>query len=133
MATLETLLVRDYMTAKLITFSPDMDVMSAVNKLVTQRITSAPIVDASGKMVGMFSERDCLNVVLIASADNSMGGPVSQYMSTDFKTVTPDTSLMQLANLFVSNSCRRYPVMDGGKLIGQISRSDVMRAINDNY
>jgi predicted transcriptional regulator len=40
---------------------------------------------------------------------------------------------MQLANLFVSHSCRRYPVMDGGKLIGQISRSDVMRAINDNY
>lgn len=133
MATLETLLVRDYMTAKLITFPPDLDVMSAVHKLVSQRITSAPVVDASGKLVGMFSERDCLNVVLVAAADNSMGGPVSQFMSTDFKTVTPDTSLMHLASLFAKHSCRRYPVMDGDRLIGQISRSDVMRAINDNY
>ncbi len=133
MATLETLLVRDYMTAKLITFPPDLDVMSAVNKLVTQRITSAPIVDAGGKIIGMFSERDCMSVVLLAASDNSMGGPVSQYMSTDFKTVTADTSLMQLANLFTTHSCRRYPVMEDDRLIGQISRSDVMRAINDNY
>lgn len=133
MASLETLLVRDYMTAKLVTFSPDLDVMSALNKMVTQRITSAPVVDRRGDIVGMFSERDCINIVLVAAADGSMGGPVSQHMSTDFKTVTPDTSLMQLANLFATNSCRRYPVMDNGKLVGQISRSDVIRAINDNY
>ena len=86
--------------------------------------------DKDGKLVGMFSEKDCLSVALVASQDTCIAGPVGQFMSTKVVTVDPEMTLMQLANMFVAQSFRRYPVLEQGKLVGQISRSDVMRAIN---
>jgi CBS domain-containing protein len=130
MATLDSLRVRDYMSTKLVTFTPEMEVMRAVNLLVQHGIAGAPVVDKEGRVVGMFSEKDCLSVALVASQDSCIAGPVSQFMSTKVVTVDPDTNLTQLATMFVSQSYRRYPVLEGGKLVGQISRSDVMRAIN---
>jgi CBS domain-containing protein len=130
MGTLDSVRVKDYMSTKLITFTPDMEVMRAVSLLVQHGIAGAPVVDATGTLVGMFSERDCLSVALVASQDSCIAGPVKQFMSTKVVTVEPDLTLMQLASMFVSQSYRRYPVMDNGKLVGQISRSDVMKAIN---
>ena len=130
MGTLDSLRVRDYMSTKLVTFTPDMEVMRAVNLLVQHGIAGAPVVNKEGQVVGMFSEKDCLSVALVASQDSCIAGPVGQFMSTKVVTVDPDTNLTQLATMFVSQSYRRYPVLEHGKLVGQISRSDVMRAIN---
>ena len=130
MATLDSVRVKDYMSTKLITFTPDTEVMRAVNTLVKHGIAGAPVLDKNGNLVGMFSERDCLSVALVASQDTCIAGPVSQFMSTKVVTVDPEMTLMQLANMFVAQSFRRYPVLENGKLVGQISRSDVMRAIN---
>lgn len=130
---LDTVRVKDYMTTKLITFDPDMDVLHAVNALVKNHITSGPVVKTNGKLVGILSERDCLKVVFAAAHHSSAAGPVRQYMNPDVQTVTPDSSLMHLINLFETNTCRRYPVVDNGKLVGVISRSDIMRAINNLF
>jgi CBS domain-containing protein len=131
MATLDTVHVRDYMTTELVTFTPDMEVMAAINQLVKHGIAGAPVVDAQGTLIGMLSERDCLNVGLIAAQDSCVAGPVRQFMSINTVTVDPDTNLTQLASMFLSKSYRRYPVIEDGKLVGQISRSDVLRAINN--
>lgn len=133
MAKLDSVLVRDYMSSKLTTFRPDMDVMAAVNTLVKNHVTAAPVVDDSGKLVGMLSERDALGIISVASEDGSSAGPVSQFMNRKVATVEPGTSLMQLLSLFERDTCRRYPVMASGRLIGMITRSDVLRAINDLY
>ena len=130
MATLDSVRVKDYMSTKLVTFTPEMEVMRAVNLLVQHGIAGAPVIDKEGRVVGMFSEKDCLSVALVASQDSCIAGPVSQFMSTKVVTVDPEMTLMQLANMFVAQSFRRYPVLENGKLVGQISRSDVMRAIN---
>lgn len=130
MATLDSVRVRDYMTTKLITFTPEMEIMSALNKLVSNGISGAPVLDKAGHVVGMLSERDCLNIAFIAAQESCVAGPVSQFMSKKIVTVDPDMNLTQLATMFVSASYRRYPVMENGKLVGQISRSDVLRAIN---
>jgi CBS domain-containing protein len=131
MSTLETVCVRDYMSTKLMTFAPEMEVMNAVHQLVKSGHSGAPVVDAQGRLVGMLSERDCLNIAMVAAQDTCVAGPVSQYMSTKVETVTSGTSLAHLASLFVSNQhFRRYPVVDEGKLVGQISRSDVLRPIS---
>jgi CBS domain-containing protein len=118
------------MSTKLITFTPEMEVMRAINILVQHGIAGAPVVDKEGKLVGMFSERDCLSVALVASQDSCIAGPVGQFMSTKTVSVDPEMDLLQLATMFVNQSYRRYPVIENGKLIGQISRSDVMKAIN---
>lgn len=130
MATLDSVRVRDYMSTELVTFRPEMEMMAAVHQLVKTGHSGAPVIDASGKLVGMLSERDCLNIAMIAAQDTCVAGPVSQYMTSKVASVTSDTSLTQLAALFLQNPYRRYPVIDNGKMVGQISRSDVLRAIS---
>lgn len=131
MATLDSVQVKDYMNAQPLTFRPDMEVMAAINQLVKHGLSGAPVVDADGRLVGMLSEKDCMQVGLIAAQDTCVAGPVSQLMSTQLTTVTPDTNLTQMATMFIGRSFRRYPVVDGnGKLVGLISRSDVLRAIS---
>ena len=131
MATLDSVQVKDYMNAQPLTFRPDMEVMAAINQLVKHGLSGAPVVDADGRLVGMLSEKDCMQVGLIAAQDTCVAGPVSQLMSTQLTTVTLDTNLTQMATMFISRSFRRYPVVDGnGKLVGLISRSDVLRAIS---
>ena len=132
MASLDTACVRDYMAPQLMTFTPDMEVMAAVHQLVKSGHSGAPVVDAAGTLVGMLSERDCLNIALIAAQDTCIAGPVSQFMNKNVSTVAPDLSITQLASLFLNNAhFRRYPVVAGGRLVGQISRTDVLRAISD--
>ena len=130
MATLDSVKVRDYMTTKLITFRPDMEVMHAVHTLVDKGISGAPVVDAQGNLVGVLSQRDCLEVALTAAQDTCIAGPVAQYMSGKPQTVDPETNLTQLATMFCSAPFHRYPVIENGQLVGQISRSDVLRAIS---
>lgn len=132
MPSLDTVRVRDYMATQLMTFSPDTEVMSAVHQLVRTGHSGAPVVDAQGKLIGMLSEKDCLNIAMVAAQDSCVAGPVSQYMSRDVRTVGSDLSITQLANLFLNNThFRRYPVVDDERLVGQISRTDVLRAISD--
>ena len=132
MAKLDSAQVRDHMTPsdKLVQLSPQMEVMAAINQLVKHHISGAPVVGSNGELVGMLSEMDCMQVGLIAAEDTCVAGPVSQFMKSDVVSVSPDDSLTQIAQLFMSKPFRRYPVMENGKLIGQISRSDVLKAIN---
>jgi CBS domain-containing protein len=131
MSTLDSVQVRHYMTTSIISFSPDMEVMSAVHSLVKNRIASAPVVDDSGALIGMLSERDCLSIAFIASSDSCIAGPVSQFMSNKVVSVTPDTSITHLCTMFTNASHRRYPVVENGKLVGIVSRRDALRAISD--
>lgn len=122
-------LVKDYMARTLITFKPDTDVLDAVHTLVSQRIAGAPVVDDEGSLVGMLSEIDCMRVVLDASYHGQSGGPVSDYMTTDTKSVAAQMSIIDLAQEFVQHRFRRYPVLEDNRLVGQISRRDVLRAL----
>ena len=122
-------LVKDYMAKTLVTFKPDMDVLDAVHALVKHRIAGAPVLDDAGNIVGMLSELDCLRVVLHAGYHDQMGGPVADYMSADVRTVNAGMSVFDLAQLFIDSPYRRFPVTDQNRLVGQISRRDVLRAL----
>lgn len=125
----KTITVREFMTANLITFTPDMEILRAIHALVEKRISGATVVDERGNVVGMLSEQDCMKVALHAGYYGDLGGRVSEYMSTDVKTIDADTSILELAELFLNSPYRRYPVMDDNRLVGQISRRDVLRAM----
>jgi CBS domain-containing protein len=122
-------LVKDYMARTLITFKPDTDVLDAVHTLVDKRIAGAPVVDDEGSLVGMLSEFDCMKVVLGASYHGHAGGPVRDYMTTDTKTVDAKMNIVDLAQVFVDAGFRRFPVLEDNRLVGQISRRDVLRAL----
>lgn len=124
-------LVKDYMARTLVTFRPEMDVLDAVHELVQKRIAGAPVVDAEGNLIGMLSELDCLKVALNASYHGQWGGPVSGFMSSDAQTVDAEMSIIDLAQVFLDSGFRRFPVMKGNRLVGQISRRDVLRALEN--
>jgi len=127
--TIQSCLVKDYMARTLVTFKPDTDVLDAVHVLVTKRIAGAPVVDDEGNLLGMLSELDCMKVALDAGYHGNWGGPVSDFMSDGVKTVDAEMSIVDLAQKFVTSSFRRFPVMQGTRLVGQISRRDVLRAL----
>ena len=77
----------------------------------------------------MLSELDCLKVVLQAGYHGDYGGPVSDYMSGDVQTVNAEMGIVDLAQRFLDSKYRRYPVTDKNRLVGQISRRDVLRAL----
>jgi CBS domain-containing protein len=122
-------LVRDYMARQLITFSPDMDVLDAIHELVRHRVAGAPVVNEHGDLVGMLSELDCMKVALDAGYHGNRGGPVAEFMSTGTETVDAEMSIVDLAQKFLDCRFRRFPVMKDNRLVGQISRRDVLRAL----
>ncbi len=122
--------VRDYMARTLVTFRSETNVLDAVHTLVKNRIAGAPVVDGAGNIVGMLSELDCMKVALHAGYHGEYGGPVSDYMSTDVRTVNAEMSIVDLAQLFIDTPYRRFPVTQQNRLVGQISRRDVLRALS---
>ncbi len=121
--------VRDYMATRLTLLTPDMEILQAVNLLVANDVSGAPVVDASGRLVGMLTERDCMGVVLNAAYHSEHGDQVARFMVRDVETMSPHDSIVDAAKRFHDQRYLRYPVVDGGVLVGQISRSDVMRAM----
>lgn len=126
---IKSCLVKDYMARTLVTFKPETDVLDAVHVLVAKRIAGAPVVDDSGNLIGMLSELDCMKVALNAGYHGNWGGPVRDFMSDGVKTVDADMSIIDLAQEFITSRYRRFPVMQGTRLVGQISRRDVLRAL----
>lgn len=125
--------VADYMSRDLITLSPDMEINHAMNILLEKHISGAPVVDANGKLVGILSKKDCLAAALAASYYRDWGKPVSAYMSTDVRTLDAGLDIVAATSVFLDSSFRRFPVMENGQLVGQISRADALRAMSDNW
>jgi len=121
--------VKDYMSTNLLTFNPETDMRTAIHDLVANNISGAPVVDDSGNLVGMLSERDCLKVALSSGYNAEPGGKVAEYMSQPVETVTVDTSILEVADKFISGRFHRYPVLQENTLVGQVSRSDVLKAL----
>lgn len=125
-----TPLVSDYMDKSFITLRPDMDVYDAIAILLDQKITGAPVVDNKENLVGILSEKDCLRT-LAHGAYSSVpgGGKVEDYMTREVDTIHPDLDIFTVADRFLNCSYRRLLVVKDKKLVGQITRRDLLRAI----
>ena len=124
--------VADYMSKRLVTLAKDTDVVDAVKKLLDHKITSAPVVDQRGHLLGMFSEKDVMSVVLETVYNQSMSGKVGDYMTTEVISVDADSSIVDLAEKFQQTSVRSFPVFQDNDLVGIVSRTDVLRALASN-
>lgn len=126
---IQSIAVKDYMSASLVTFAPDMDVMNAIDVLVKNRISGAPVVDERGNLIGLLSEKDCMKVAIQAGYHEQLGGQVQDYMTDKVITVESESSVLEVAKLFMEKGPRRYPVVEDNRLVGQISRRDVLRSL----
>jgi len=115
----------------LITFQPDTDIYHAIEMLVNRAISGAPVVSGKGELVGILSEKDCLKVMLQMGMHGTPSGAVSEYMSADVKTIDQSQSVIDAVQAFQKSYFRRFPVTDGKKLVGLITRRDMLRAIKE--
>jgi CBS domain-containing protein len=118
------------MTRKLITFSPDQGITEVMEILLKQRITGGPVVDATNNLVGIISDTDLMHVIGESRYHNLPLGnrKVSDYMSPQPTTIDQEADIFDAAARFLRSGRRRFPVTMDGKLIGQISRMDVIIA-----
>ncbi|MDH3236077.1 MAG: CBS domain-containing protein [Alphaproteobacteria bacterium] len=126
-------IVADYMATDLVTLPPEMEINRATAILLEKGYSGAPVVDGAMKLVGVLSKKDCLRAALNASYYQEWGGSVADYMSADVETLDADLDLVQAAERFLESNYRRFPVMRGGRLVGQISRADLLRAIAEQW
>ena len=121
--------IKEFMAKQLITFQSDTPIETAMESFLENKISGAPVIDNQGKLVGVLSEKDCMRTLFESSYYNNLGGFVKEYMSTDLKTINIHDTLSNVADEFIKSRFRRFPVMEGDKLVGQISRRDILRAI----
>ncbi len=117
------------MSGSLIAFRPDMDVLEAVRILVEKRISGAPVIDHIGNLVGMLTERDCMQIALGAGYHSERGGKVSGFMRSEVETVELSTPAIEIAERFINSKFRRFPVLDNDTVVGMVSRRNVLRLL----
>lgn len=125
------ILVSDYMTKKLITFTADQSILEVMEVFAKNHISGGPVLDSRGAIVGIISEADCMKQISESRYFNMpiLEKSVEIYMTKDVETIDSDKSIFDAAAIFASNGRRRLPVIDiKGKLVGQISRKDIVVA-----
>ena len=126
--------VMEYMTSELITFKADTEISEVIESLLENRITGAPVLNDKREVVGLIDDKDCLNVLFGSAYYNHPVGKetVASYMSNVMKSISVHDDIVDVANIFLQTKYKRLLVMDDdGKLVGQISRRDILRAIKD--
>ncbi|WKV13493.1 CBS domain-containing protein [Marivirga harenae] len=126
--------VADYMARNLITFNQHQTIYEAMDILMKKKISGGPVVDEENNLIGVISEGDCLKEIVKGKYNNSpkLPGLVKDYMATNIIHIDPDTNIFEAANMFLRMRFRRFPVLKEGKLVGQISQRDIMRAVRDS-
>ena len=117
------------MTKNLMTVKQGADVLTTIKQMLSHQITCVPVLDHAGKIVGMFSEKDCMKVVLDSSYNKGMAGKVVDFMNTAIISVEAGSSIVDLAEKLKDSSVRSFPVFNRDKLVGIVSRTDVLRAL----
>ena len=125
----------DMMQSNLITLSPDMHVLDAIDLLLRHRISGAPVVDREDQFVGVFSEQSCMRLIIHSAVERGQMGtlPLMTFVDANAAVVNVQADLLSIANTFVDDACRRLPVLDeSGRLCGQIYRGDLVRVVREH-
>jgi CBS domain-containing protein len=128
--------VSEYMTPleKLFTFHPDTEIVTAVDVLLENQIAGAPVLNDKMELVGLIDDKDCLKVLFDIAYHNQpvLSSTVADYMTSVMKTIPIHANIVEVADTFLHTKYKRLLVVDDkGKLRGQISRQDILRAIHD--
>jgi CBS domain-containing protein len=123
--------VREFMDRHVQTISPDLDIMDAVDFLLEKRVTGAIVTDSKGKLAGILTEFDCLRLLTHGDARaEAPRGKVKDFMTAQVQTIPPTMDIYYCAGLFMDVSFRRFPVVEDGRLVGAITRFDLLRAVH---
>lgn len=121
---MKTATAADIMTRSVLTVGPDAPLTDVIDVLVRHGVNGVPVVDAGGNLLGMISEYDVVNFALSGEADDTA---VREAMTRELVTFAPDTPCATIANCFAQRRFRQVPIVRDGKLMGIVSRRDILR------
>ena len=126
--------VKDCMRRKPLTVSPGDNLVQAIETIVEYKLTGLTVTDDNGQAVGILSELDCLQAIVTAIYNE--GDPehalVQDAMARDVETCSPEASIVEVAEAMVKTRQRRRPVIEDGKLVGQVSSSNILWALMEH-
>ena len=124
------LTVSDIMQTQLILFRPEQIIHQVMQTFIKHRISGGPVVDERGTLIGIISEADCMKEISDSRYFNMpiLDKSVQHFMTKNVDTIESNISIFDAAAKFSKSSRRRYPVLENGYLVGQISRKDVVIA-----
>jgi predicted transcriptional regulator len=126
----QSLTVSDYMTRSLITFKPDQSIESVMQALIKNRISGGPVVNDKNELVGIISEGDCIKQISESRYYNMpmQDQTIEKHMVSNVETIDGNMNIFDAANKFLQSKRRRFPILENGKLVGQISQKDILKA-----
>jgi CBS domain-containing protein len=116
--------------SNIVTFKPDQPIQDVISIIIKKKIAGAPVLDDQQHLVGMISEKDCLRLIVDQAYYNMPAETrkVSDYMTAKVQTMSPKTNIVEAAMEFLNSPIRRFPIVENGMLIGQVSRRHILRA-----
>lgn len=120
---------REIMRRQVHTVSEDADLETAIRVLLKKGHSGAPVLDEEGRLVGVLSEHDCVSALALAAAERWPTGHVSDYMTREVESVSPEEDVFRLAARFSEGRHRRLLVIEEERLVGLITRSDLLRTL----
>jgi CBS domain-containing protein len=127
---LQSVNLRDYMLPNPVRVKPEDNILDAMKVIIDNKISGVCVVDADGNLVGILSEMDCLRAVLGAIYNNNNIGVVREHMASDNLVVAnPNEDIVSVAEDMLLKNKRRRPVVENGKLIGQITCRQLLSAV----
>jgi CBS domain-containing protein len=124
--------VRDYMEREPVKVDASADVFEAIALIRDHKISGLCVVDASGSLVGVLSELDCLEAILSAAYDERTAvGRVEEYMTREVVTASASDDIIKVADDMLKKKHRRRPVLEDGRLVGQITCRQILGAVKD--
>ncbi len=129
---LQSVELSDYMLANPSSVSPDMTVYEAALKILKDRVSGVVVTNNQKEIVGMLSELDCLRAILSSAYNNdaSFGSAlVSDIMTEDVLVHSPSDDVISVAQSMLDKRHRRRPVVDGKKLVGQVTCRQILNIV----
>ena len=126
--------ISEYMDTSVPTLSPETQILAAVDFLLRHQVTGAPVIDSNGRLVGIITDTDLLKLL----TEGHQGEPaaeatVAEFMTTNVITVPPAVDIYYVAGTFLANKFRRLPVVEDDKIVGAITRYDLLRVVRSLY
>ena len=129
---MHSILVKDYMDFDPHAIAQNTNVRDVIGNLLKHGIPGAPVIDDKEQVIGFVSEQDCIAEMLNDAFYCEEPGLVTTVMKCDVTTVTPQSTIVEIAQCMLKDKHKNYPVIDNGKLVGMISRSRILKALIEN-
>lgn len=124
--------VRDYMQDA-VTVVQSATVSEAAQVILEHKLSGVTVVDDAGDLIGILSELDCLRAIVNAVYNGSLPGAaiVEDVMTKNVESNSPEDNIVTVATSMLDHKHRRRPVVENGKLVGQVSCRQILKAIKD--